>query len=677
MLVVARDVFPFSVDYQTLHHSGHQTVRHGVELATGRWSVTSELSSARIPADSYNRPQRDRSLSVVNGVEYVPTVSARGGYRLLRRRHSKNDVPPSAVLGTCAKIHLRRGLARTPLEDEHHPIEEIKESELVSKPYLQHIETAIRRYSPDSCGDTSSTINGAQSEVSQSHNGWTTGNTTERSSLDSSYCFDDYDRTTANTVSQHYENFESLLYEGESPRENLVQQADMMKECVEWCSQFPYFRVSGKQIVKENNSADEEDEEKKGYKLIQKQPAPSSSLLGLSDRENSFSSLDTQGLTLTGQKVSLKQVSVYDDFSSSGPYLVEEVIEEEGVYEDIIAVDYQNNNYEDYIENKKQITPRRRRVGYPPVTPIACVKDSVTSAAFDHIWQEIMSWLRPLLQRFSTEISGSKTEVITFSSSHPPPPQAQPSFILQTRQNSFHRSNTHIGGSTERSIDGILHISSIPLVHRVEMPESHAPSAVSTPPAPVKTTTGIRKVRLKPLVTQNRPQPVTQSSALLKVTGSTAINSEGVPSQPPSRHGTLPPLEIEPKKFQPGHRAASAIDNKDNRHLPNKDRPHLIAEQARPNTTHAMRYDSLFGAPSLRRSSTPLGNSFATRLHLTTNKSLDVRGSGLQHTDSIHFPPDIQEDQQESPAEESYRPHWTGPSASTHVSYGRNRLSLR
>lgn len=46
-------------------------------------------------------------------------------------------------------------------------------------------------------------------------------------------------------------------------------------------------------------------------------------------------------------------------------------------------------SYEDHHENKKQLTPRRRRVAYPPITPNACFKDSVASAAFDCMWQEV------------------------------------------------------------------------------------------------------------------------------------------------------------------------------------------------------------------------------------------------------------------------------------------------
>ena len=46
--------------------------------------------------------------------------------------------------------------------------------------------------------------------------------------------------------------------------------------------------------------------------------------------------------------------------------------------------------YEDsHSDHKKQLTPRRRRPHYPPITPNACLKDSAASSAFDCMWQEV------------------------------------------------------------------------------------------------------------------------------------------------------------------------------------------------------------------------------------------------------------------------------------------------
>ncbi|RUS81764.1 hypothetical protein EGW08_010456 [Elysia chlorotica] len=124
------------------------------------------------------------------------------------------------------------------------------------------------------------------------------------------------------------------------------------------------------------------------------------------------------------------------------------------------------------------------------------------------------------------------------------------------------------------------------------------------------------------------------------------------------RNRILPPLEVERRKPHQSYRATSAIDNKDTRLLSFRDRPHDLAEQARPNTTHAMRSETPYGNTLNRRSSTPLGNTITARNTLLANKSLDVRGNSLQPGDTSHFHPDIQEDQQESPGEEIYRTHW-------------------
>lgn len=41
----------------------------------------------------------------------------------------------------------------------------------------------------------------------------------------------------------------------------------------------------------------------------------------------------------------------------------------------------------------------KRSTGLPPITPNACVKDTVRSLLFDHIWNEVISILHPLLTR--------------------------------------------------------------------------------------------------------------------------------------------------------------------------------------------------------------------------------------------------------------------------------------
>ncbi|RUS81765.1 hypothetical protein EGW08_010457, partial [Elysia chlorotica] len=266
-------------------------------------------------------------------------------------------------------------------------------------------------------------------------------------------------------------------------------QSDLARECREWSSQFPHLRVLGKQACPIRDPGfyhvPSTDPSSSGSRS-----ASSSLLLEVTDQDISMSS-DSQGLSLTGHAVSAAQApkealiaSERDTPSSSSAYsfLVEEVIAEDGLYEDIIAVDYKNI-YEDNLEHKQQITPRRRKVGFPPITPNACVKDSVTSGAFDHIWQEIMSWMRPLLKKYTSEITDSKhDDVIPYSPHHPTQSTPIPRDLSFIRQHggplAIHRSHTHVGSSTDRSIDGILHISSIPLQNRNQLLEASESSGL-------------------------------------------------------------------------------------------------------------------------------------------------------------------------------------------------------
>ncbi|XP_059139145.1 protein FAM149B1-like isoform X2 [Physella acuta] len=567
------------------------------------------------------------------------------------------------------RLPTRRGLARTPLDDAPHPLEHLHDTDFINRSYDQNLHTALISNYDLTCSSGVSTPTVIETQSPLSYGGWTTGYTTERSSLDSSYFLDDFDKHAASTVSEHFDKFESMLFEG--PKESGGRQAEV-DECKQWSDQFPHLRVLGKQAYTPKDL---------GYCHFPSHQDPSGQP---TDTPDSSLSSDSQGLMLTGRSVVAKNVQERD--SSDYGHLLEEVLAEDGNYEDVIAVDY-SNVYEDSQEYKKQITPRKRRVGYPPITPNACVKDSVTSSAFDQLWQDVMTWLQPLLIKYSEEVSDSKPEVLTFSpvDHNPPAPDRQSSFISH-RQNSFHRSNTQLGSSTERSIDGILQISSIPLMHRFpgDTVEPHltAPLVSSPPTRPmshVRQSTNLKKGRLLPLPKSSMPEETspTPATSALRVKRINLPN-EGAPS-PPVRHGTLPPLDMErtQKKLFSGHRASSAIDNKDVRLLPFRERPHILTEQARPNTTHAMRLDSPFGGPSLRRSSTPLGNSIISRNNLMANKSLDVRGSSLQHSGDVLHYPDIQEDQQENPEDEVYKTVYNVPQTTNQISFSRNRLSLR
>ena len=61
----------------------------------------------------------------------------------------------------------------------------------------------------------------------------------------------------------------------------------------------------------------------------------------------------------------------------------------------------------DSHENSRRSRLKRYRGyrGLPPLTPNACVKDTVRSLVFDHIWSEVISVLQPLCAAISERAS--------------------------------------------------------------------------------------------------------------------------------------------------------------------------------------------------------------------------------------------------------------------------------
>ncbi|CAG5133293.1 unnamed protein product, partial [Candidula unifasciata] len=148
----------------------------------------------------------------------------------------------------------------------------------------------------------------------------------------------DFDKLATNAVSQHFEEINSILFEGQ--KENLTQHADVARECQEWSSQFPHLRVLGKQACTPKDTGFYHVSSPQGSR-------PTSSSMALVASDTGSSSSDSQGLCITGKHVSpvqapIASLSGSDWDSSPYSFLVEEVIEEDGVYEDVIAVDYKN-----------------------------------------------------------------------------------------------------------------------------------------------------------------------------------------------------------------------------------------------------------------------------------------------------------------------------------------------
>ncbi|XP_035826915.1 uncharacterized protein LOC101854963, partial [Aplysia californica] len=123
------------------------------------------------------------------------------------------------------RLNSRRGLAPTPLDD-HGGLDPITDGDLLARSYLANLQRACESQlnTPCSSGRSSPTITETQSPYSISQGGWT-----ERSSLDSTYSLDDFDKQAAHTVHQHFQDIEAVLFEG--PRDVATPHPDVVREC--------------------------------------------------------------------------------------------------------------------------------------------------------------------------------------------------------------------------------------------------------------------------------------------------------------------------------------------------------------------------------------------------------------------------------------------------------------
>ncbi|WAQ95427.1 F149A-like protein [Mya arenaria] len=464
-----------------------------------------------------------------------------------------------------------------------------------------------QRSSPTITEDVASSSQSVQEDLCQ------TGYTTERSSVDSQYSWDEFDRQAAKTVQRLFDEIDSVLFE---LRSNQAEQS-IYKECQEWGTLFPHLRVLGRQLVPVQDA---------GFELIEREmsrPNTTSSLdlVEITDHDLSLNSQDSQGLSISGRSVRAKMPppearsrnastpSTQSEFS----FLEEEIYEQEG-------------DYEEHSDHKKQLTPRRRRVAYPPVTPNACFKDSVASSAFDCMWHEIISWIRPLLKKYSITIfecpSGDMADT------HQGIPSTRPVSSLPIGMN---RRPPTTRGYGPRNVKNNDEDQSLPLrVRKIDIGQTASP------------TYNPRNGALPPI-------------------------------------GTPGPLELEQnsrlQKKLVSSRASSAVD-KDLR-VVYRDRL-FGAPDTRPSTTHAFRSETPVGLN--RRASTPFNSSAFNNPPLSRNSygaggmHLDIRGSGLQPSHDLGQLGNIpQEEDTEGMEEPVHQNQWTPSTPSHNNPYRRSR----
>ncbi|XP_062594433.1 protein FAM149B1-like isoform X4 [Saccostrea cucullata] len=610
----------------------------------------------------------------------VKSVSRGGvGQRTIKLPYRRSYGLSRSIVCVSAKIHKRRGIPQGSLNE---PYSTIETQQAIPAEFLDTVTEALTSYhgTPSSSGRSTPTLTEAQSTLPAKVGEWGTGNTTERSSTGSTstgYSWDEFDKQAAKTVQHLFEEIDSVLFEQSRGAPPYIH-----KECQEWGTQFPHLRILGNQLMSPKDQ---------GFQLIEREGSrPMTGSLGLVDVTETeiADTQDIQGLSLSGKSVRVKKPPIEARSNRHGvdapitefTHLEEEIFEQEGEYEEIIAIEYRDL-YEDSSHDKKQLTPRRRRVGYPPITPNASIKDSVISSAFDNIWQEIVSWMQPLTRKYTALVLDESKPIRIpileqIRPDHLLPPSRETSFSFLN--NKIQRSNTTIGVTGPR-LENVLHISTKKLQSRettslhdsdpiinTARPASSANPSLKTPNRPysVKLTQqrGTRSglVRLAPIdrsrtpnvlirETKHREDEKPGPSGALKVTRLTP-QSERL-SSPPTHHqrnGTLPPLGSEQDVV------------------------------ASPSQSRAQS-DTPLGGNTSRRASTPFGgfNPVPQRSTQMIGASmLGITGSGLQPSSELghlnNYPPDIMEDAE---VNLDYHNQWTPSPPSHHNPYRRYRHS--
>ncbi|KAK1905174.1 Protein FAM149B1 [Dissostichus eleginoides] len=307
-----------------------------------------------------------------------------------------------------------RGLSRSSLD--HHPLPEEADDNQTPQRYLHDLQEALETSAASGHSDCPTVISvDSNQSWSAIHSSTGTGISTERSSV-FSWGYDEFDKAASRQVQQMFQEIDKELYEGRGSGGGILQ--GLQEECQQWATRFPHLRILGSQLMCPS------DEGFKWYAVSGKGSSASSkeSVVKSQEKDKSGTELNVQG-----RRAALVTSSAHLDEppGTSRCHDKPRVIEVEGLMEEYLAFD--SRDLEDEWEKDFSESARRHHT-LPPVSPYRCRRQAVLDLLFDDVWQELVGWMKELVQRH-WECCTSNDEMISGRLS-PVQPDSQNPFML-------------------------------------------------------------------------------------------------------------------------------------------------------------------------------------------------------------------------------------------------------